>query len=149
MFIKCTSLDRTCMSAKQDFFGNVESILHVTCWVILRQIHTFKVIVVCFNFKTINNLEAHPQENIFDFFSYLAKNMTVTKVYLATWKGYVKTFRVKLGLNFSCFNNFSCFVKSFSQNVTNFVDHFTNCRAFFTRKVFKSLQKFRQRTFFT
>ena len=143
MFIKCTSLNRTCVSTKQNFFRNIESILHVTRWMVLRQVHTFKVIVICFNFKTINDLEAHPQENVFDFLSCLAKNMTVTKFDLASWKSYVKTFRVKLCLNFSCFNNFSCFVKSFSQNVTNFVDHFTNFRAFFIRKVFKSLQKVR------
>ena len=137
------------MSTKQNFFRNIESILHVTRWMVLRQVHTFKVIVICFNFKTINDLEAHTQENILNFFSCLAKNMTVTKFDLASGKGYVKTFRVKLSLNFSGFNNFSCFVKSFSQNVTNFVDHFTNFRALFIRKVFKSLQKIRQRAFFT
>ena len=137
------------MCTKQNFFRNVEGILHVTRWVVLRQVHTFKVIVVSLNFKTINDLEAHPQENVFDFFSCLAKNMTVSKFDLASRKGYVKTFRVKLGLNFSGFNNFSCFVKSFSQNVTNFVDHFTNFRAFFIWKVFKSLQKICQRSFFT
>ena len=137
------------MSTKQNFFSNVEGILHITGWVVFRQVHTFKVIVISLNFKTINDLEAHPQENVFDFLSCLAKNMTVTKFDLASWKGYVKTFRVKLSLNFSGFNNFSGFVKSFRQNVTNFVDHFTNFRAFFIRKVFKPLQKIRQRAFFT
>ena len=149
MFIKRTSLYRTCVSSHQDFFRNIEGILHITRWVIFRQVHAFKVVVICFHFKTVNDLEAHTQENVFNFFSCLAKNMTVTKFDLASWKGNIKTFRVKLCLNFSGFNNFSGFVKSFSQNVTYFVDHLTNFRTFFIWKVFKALQEICQRPFFT
>ena len=44
------------------------------------------------NFITIDNLESHTKENIFNFFTCLCQNVTVTKVYLTSWKSHIQAF---------------------------------------------------------
>ena len=80
------------MGPKQDFFCDIEGILHIPRWVIFRQIHPFKVIIVLLHFKAVNDLIPHPDKDIFDFFTGLGQNMTVTTSNWTTWKGHIDAF---------------------------------------------------------
>ena len=80
------------MGPKQDFFCDVEGILHITSWVILWQVHAFKVVVVFFDFKAVYDLIPHPDKDIFDFFTSLGQNMTVTTSNWTSWKGHIDAF---------------------------------------------------------
>ena len=89
MSIHGTCLNRRRVSTEQDFFCDVESVLHIASWMVFRKIHTLKVVVIFLNFKAIHDLVTHPNENIFDFFTGLCKNVTVTSRYWTTWKCHI------------------------------------------------------------
>ena len=80
------------MGPKQDFFCDIEGILHIPRWVIFRQIHAFKVVVVLLHFKAVHDLVAHPDKDIFDFFTGLGQDMTVTTSNRATRKRHIDAF---------------------------------------------------------
>ena len=80
------------MGTKQNFFCDIEGILHITRWVIFRQVHAFKVVVVLLHFKTVHDLVAHPDKDIFDFFTGLGQDMTVTTSNRTTGKGHIDAF---------------------------------------------------------
>ena len=91
MRIHGTRLNWRSMGPKQDFFCDVEGVLHITSWVILWQVHAFKVVVVFFDFKAIYDLVAHPDKDIFDFFTGLGQDMAMTNCDWTSRKGHIDT----------------------------------------------------------
>ncbi len=89
MSIHSTRLNWRRVSTEQDFFCDVESVLHIAGWVIFWEVHTLEVIVVLLHFKTIHDLVPHPDENIFDFFTGLCEDMTMPSRNWATWKCHI------------------------------------------------------------
>ena len=92
MSIHSPRLYRTGVGSEQDLLCNVESVLHIPCWVVLRQIHPLKVVIVLLHFKAVHDLIAHPDENIFDFLTSLTKNMTVPYRNLTAWQSHIQGF---------------------------------------------------------
>ena len=92
MGIHRTRLNWRRVGTEQDFFCDVESVLHITGWVVFWKVHTFKVVVILLHFKSIHNLVTHTDENIFNFFTSLCKNVTVTSRNWTTWKRHIDAF---------------------------------------------------------
>ena len=108
------------------FFGDEELrtyvIIVLVSDVYKRQVHTLEVIVVLLHFKTIHYLVTHPDKNIFDFFTGLCKNMTVTNRNRTTWKCYIDALTSKLSCDFLFFQEFRCFLKGCCQDITSFIN---------------------------
>ena len=137
------------MSTEQDFFCDIEGVLHITGWVVFWKVHTFKVIVVLLYFKTIHDLVTHTDEDIFDFFTSLCQNVTVTSLNWTTWKRHIDTLASQLSHDFLFFQELGCFFKSSCQDITSFVDVFPDNWTHLSRDIFHPFEDFSERTLFT
>ena len=149
MGIHSTGLNWRRVSTKQNFFSDIESVLHITGWVVFWKVHTFKVIVVLLHLKTIHDLIPHTDEDIFDFFTGLCQNMTVTSRNRTTWKRHIDTLASQLSCDFLFFQEFSCFFKGCCQDITSFIDVFPNDWTHLSRNIFHPFEDFSERTLFT
>ncbi|CKB56279.1 Uncharacterised protein [Streptococcus pneumoniae] len=149
MGIHSTRLNWRRVGTEQDFFSDIESILHITSWVVFWKVHTFKVIVVLLHFKTIHDLITHTDEDIFDFFTGLCQNVTVTSRNWTTWKRHIDTLASQLSRDFLFFQELSCFFKSSCQDITSFIDVFPDDWTHLSRNIFHPFEDFSERTLFT
>ena len=114
------------MGSEQDFFGDVEGVLHITRRVVFWQIHPLKVIIILFNLISIDNLEAHAQENIFNFLRGLGQHMAIAQGNFTTWQGHIQAFGFQFGLNHCSLYDFSLLLKGLGQDIPNFIDLLAN-----------------------
>ena len=136
------------MGSEQDFFGDVEGVLHITRRVIFWQIHPLKVIIILFNLISIDNLEAHAQENIFNFLRGLGQHMAIAQGNFTTWHGHIQAFGFQFGLNHCSLYDFSLLLKGLGQDIPNFIDLLADNGSQLIGQVFEPFQQLGQGTLF-
>ena len=62
MLLHDANLNRRCVGTQQCLFADEKSILHVTSWMIRREVERFKIVVVVFDLGTVCDAEAHRHE---------------------------------------------------------------------------------------
>ena len=77
-FFHGTCLNRRCLGTKKYGIIDKESILLVSCRMILRNIQLGKVVICIFNFRTFYNFIAHSNKNALNLFQRNAVGMTMT-----------------------------------------------------------------------
>ena len=112
MGIHSTRLNWRRVGTEQDFFSDIESILHIASWVVFGKVHTLKVIVVLLHFKTIHDLVTHTDEDIFDFFTGSCEDVAVTSQQLDDLEGSHRYSHLLIELQLSFLPKLSSFFKA-------------------------------------
>ena len=78
-----------CLGTKQEFRGEIESILHISCRVILWCIQCSKVVVIGLDFSSLVYLKAHACKDVDELFADQGNRMKVSDRCLFCRKGQV------------------------------------------------------------
>ena len=82
------------LGSQNKFLIDIKSILLILCRMVRRNIQSFKVIIILFNFRSFNHLITHANENTLHFFQRNGVWMAVAHIALLCRKGDIDDFRL-------------------------------------------------------
>ena len=147
-FFHSTNLHRRCLGTQQDIAADVESILFISCGMVLRNVQRFEVVVIFFYFRTFCYFVAHTHEDTADFICNDAHRMFMTFGSCSAGHGNVDFFFFQTMCHFCRCQTYFCFIQHFFQILTNIVCHLTDDGTFFCTEFAHFFQNGCQFTFF-
>ena len=131
-----TCLNRWCLGTKQNGIIDKESILLISCRMILRDVQFCKVIVCILNLRTFYNLISHSNEDTFNFFQSDSVRMTMTDLCLLCRKCYIDNLSLHLLLTDFFLKLFPGSFQKLLDFCSCLIDKLTNLRTLLRSDIF-------------
>ena len=96
LFFHNTDLNGRGLGSEEHIFGDIESVLSISCGVVLRKVECFEVVIIGFNFGTFCDGKAHSEEDILNFVENDVERMFLAGGSGGSRKSYVNGFGSKL-----------------------------------------------------
>ena len=129
MSLHSSSLYRRGLGTHENIFINIERILHIPSWMILRQVQCLKVIILLLDFWAYFHSKAHLHKDIFDFHQGHSQWMDMTTRCTASWQSNVNLLICQTLLKLLLPQLFIFLCNQLFQLLTSLINNLTNTRA--------------------
>ncbi|MBP1609660.1 MAG: hypothetical protein H6Q04_1895 [Acidobacteria bacterium] len=126
-------LDGRTMRAQKIHITQVKSVLCIPGRMIARHIQRFKIVIISFNLRQIEDSKPHCRENLLDFSLQALDGMLVAQGIGKTWTGHIDPSLTALSTGFLCVGE-TCF-QIHLYKVTQLIHGLSKCRALFLREL--------------